>query len=69
MDSKLVKIIAKASKRGPAINIITGLAFGLQSPIISILMLVSAILLAFDITGGLLFGIVMVNIGTDLLIS
>jgi len=69
MDSKLVKRIAKASKRGPAINIITGLAFGLQSPIISILMLVSAILLAFDITGGLLFGIVMVNIGTDLLIS
>jgi len=69
MDGAPVKKLAQACKRGPAINIITGLAFGLRSPIISILMILTAILFAFKISGGLLLAIVAVNIGTDLLIS
>jgi K(+)-stimulated pyrophosphate-energized sodium pump len=69
MDGTPVKKLAQACKRGPAINIITGLAYGLQSPIISILMILTAILFAFKLSGGLLLAIVAVNIGTDLLIS
>jgi len=69
MDGSPVKRIALASKRGPAINIITGIAYGLRSPIISIVMILTAILLAYRLSGGLLLAIVAVNIGTDLLIS
>jgi K(+)-stimulated pyrophosphate-energized sodium pump len=69
MECTPVKKLSQACKRGPAINIITGLAFGLRSPIISILMILTAILFAFKISGGLLLAIVAVNIGTDLLIS
>lgn len=64
-----VKRIAEASKRGPALNIITGLANGLLSPIGSIVMIVSAVVVAFIISGGSLLAIVAVNIGTDLLIG
>jgi len=69
MESQTVKEIAEAAKRGPALNLITGLGYGLQSPIISILMIVSAIILAFNSSRSLLFAIVAVNIGTDLLIG
>lgn len=69
MEGRPVKMLAEACKRGPAINLIRGIASGLQSPIPSILMIVGAILMAFKFSGGLLFAIVCVNIGTDLLIS
>lgn len=69
MESGPVKAIAEASKRGPALNMITGIAYGLQSPIASIVMIVSSIILAYNFSGGMLFAIVAVNIGTDLLIG
>lgn len=69
MEGKPVKNMAEASKRGPAINIIIGLSYGLQSPIASIIMIVIAIIVAFTLTGGSLFAIVAISLGTDLLIA
>jgi K(+)-stimulated pyrophosphate-energized sodium pump len=69
MEGKPVKDIAEASKGGPAINIIVGLRNGLQSPIASIVMIVVAIISAYTLSGGSLFIIVAVNLGTDLLIA
>lgn len=69
MNGKPVRDIAEASKAGPAINIIVGLSKGLQSPIASIVMIVVAIIAAYSMSGGSLFVIVAVNLGTDLLIG
>jgi len=44
------------------------MAYGLQSPIASIIMIVLAIILSYNLSG-MLFAIVAVNIGTDLLIA
>jgi len=66
---KPVKRIVEASKRGAALNIITGLASGLQSPLAPIVMIVMAVSVAFIVSGGSLLAVVAVNIGTDLLIG
>mgnify|MGYP002682721974 FL=1 len=59
----------RASKRGVALNIITGLAYGLQSPLASIVMIVAAVAGSYALSGNLLLAVVAVNIGTDLLIG
>ncbi|MGC8875303.1 MAG: sodium/proton-translocating pyrophosphatase, partial [Chloroflexia bacterium] len=64
-----VRRIAQASKRGAALNVITGLAAGLQSPLASILMIVFSVCVSFVVAHGSLLAIVGVNIGTDLLIG
>lgn len=69
MEGSKVPLIAEASKRGPALNMITALSFGLRSPIASIVMIISSIIFSFQISGGLLLAIVVVNISTDLLIG
>lgn len=68
-SGKPVHQIAEASKRGVALNVITGIANGLQSPLASIVMIVVAVALAYWISGGSLLAVVSVNIGTDLLIG
>lgn len=67
--SRPVHEIAEASKRGVALNIITGLAYGLQSPLASIVMIVAAVAGSYALSGNLLLAVVAVNIGTDLLIG
>jgi K(+)-stimulated pyrophosphate-energized sodium pump len=67
--SRTVKSIADASERGFALTIITGLAYGLQSPLASVVMIVIAVPLAYWISGNSLLAVVGVNIGTDLLIG
>lgn len=69
MDSDAVKKIAASAKRGAALSLITGFAYGLKSPIASVIMIVASIIFAFNSSGGLLLAIVGVNIGTDLLIA
>jgi K(+)-stimulated pyrophosphate-energized sodium pump len=64
-----VKKIAEASKRGAALNLITGIGYGLQSPLASIVMIGLAVSIAFQVSGGALLAIVAVNIGSDLLIG
>jgi len=68
-NSKAVKKIADASKRGVSLNIITGISYGLMSPLASILMIAIAVSVAFIYSGFSLLAIVAVNIGTDLLIG
>lgn len=67
--SRPVKEIAAASERGVALTVITGLAYGLQSPLVSIVMILAAVSLAYRVSGNSLLAIVGVNIGTDLLIG
>jgi len=64
-----VQEIVAASERGVALNIITGLSYGLQSPLASVVMILIAVSLAYRISGNSLLAIVGVNIGTDLLIG
>jgi K(+)-stimulated pyrophosphate-energized sodium pump len=61
--------IVEASKRGAALNLITGIASGLQSPLLSIVLIVGAVSLIYVVSGGSLLAVVAVNIGTDLLIG
>jgi len=69
IDSRPVKKIAESSQRGAAINIITGLSYALQSPLMPLLTILAAILFSYFITNGSLYGIVGANIGTDLAIG
>jgi K(+)-stimulated pyrophosphate-energized sodium pump len=69
MDSRPVSDIAKASKRGAALNLITGLGYGLQSPVFPVIVLVAVIISIYTFSNGNLLALVGVNIGTDLLIT
>ncbi len=66
---KPVRKTAEFSKGGPAINVITGLSFGLQSPILPIIAVVVSIVAAYIITGGSLYALVAANISTDVIIG
>src|SRR4030066_2506940 len=69
LGGKPARQTAQCSKGGPAINIITGLSFGLQSPILPIVAVVASIALAYWVTGGLLYALIVANVGTDLSIG
>ena len=69
MNHTPVRKIAQASHRGAALTLMTGTAYGLRSPIVSMFTIIGAIILAYRITGGSLLAIIAVNIGTDLLIG
>jgi K(+)-stimulated pyrophosphate-energized sodium pump len=64
-----VTAIAKASERGAAINIITGISYGLQSPLVPIASVIGAAVFSFIISGSSLYAIAIANIGTDLMIG
>ncbi|PIS38910.1 MAG: sodium-translocating pyrophosphatase [Candidatus Nealsonbacteria bacterium CG08_land_8_20_14_0_20_43_11] len=68
-DGKPVRKMAEASKRGAALNIITGLAYGMQSPVLSILIIMAAILASYKFSGNSFLAIIALNIGTDLMIA
>jgi K(+)-stimulated pyrophosphate-energized sodium pump len=69
MEGKPVKNIAKASKRGAALNLITGIAYGLQSPVLPVVVLMGVVIGVYSFSGNSLLALVGVNIGTDLLIT
>jgi len=64
-----VKKMAEASQRGAAINILTGMAYGFQSPLIPIIAVLGAVAFSFFISGYSLYAIAAANIGTDLMIG
>ncbi|MGC8998749.1 MAG: sodium-translocating pyrophosphatase [Candidatus Bathyarchaeia archaeon] len=61
--------VAESSERGAAINILTGLSYAFQSPFMPILFILGAIIFAYLITGGSLYGVLGANLGTDLAIG
>ncbi|MBS7619916.1 sodium-translocating pyrophosphatase [Candidatus Bathyarchaeota archaeon] len=65
-NSKAIREIVASSDHGTAMNIITGLAYGLQSPFMPLLLVVSTTIFAYYITGGSFIGIIGANLGTDL---
>lgn len=78
INSRPVRKIAESSERGPAINIITGLSYAFQSPIMPFLSILAAILFSYFITSyspieairsNPILGIVAANLGTDLAIG
>ncbi len=69
MEGKPVKNIAKASNRGAALNLITGISYGLQSPVLPVIVLMAVVVGVYTLSGNSLLALVGVNIGTDLLIT
>jgi K(+)-stimulated pyrophosphate-energized sodium pump len=69
MEGKPVKHIATASSRGAALNLITGIAYGLQSPVLPVIVLMGVVVGVYTFSNNNLLALVAVNIGTDLLIT
>lgn len=64
-----VRNVAESSKRGAALNILTGLSYALQSPFLPIIMVSLAFILSYIITNGSIYGILGANLGTDLAVG
>jgi len=69
MEGRPVHRMADASHRGASINIITGLSYGLQSPLSSILGLMVAIPVVYALSGRSALSLSAVTISTDLMIA
>ena len=69
INGKPVHEMAEASKRGAALNIMTGMAYALRSPVASVVVIAVAVSVAYIASGSSLLAIVAVNIGTDLLVG
>jgi K(+)-stimulated pyrophosphate-energized sodium pump len=61
--------VAETSQAGAALNLITGISTGLATPLLPIIAVLTATVASFFVTGGSLYGIVVANIGTDLVIA
>ena len=68
-SGKAVREMEEASKRGVAMNIITGISYGLQSPFLPFLSMIGAMIFSYIITNGSIYGVVAANLGTDLAIG
>ena len=68
-SGKPVMQMEEASKRGVAMNLITGMAYALQSPVLPFLSIIGAVLFSYVITGGSIYGVVAANLGTDMAIG
>jgi K(+)-stimulated pyrophosphate-energized sodium pump len=68
-SGKPVMQMEEASKRGVAMNLITGLGYAFQSPFLPFLSMIGVVLFAYLITNGSIFAIVAANLGTDLTIG
>jgi len=68
-NSRPVRSVAEASKRGAALNILDGFSYALQSPFILVIMVSSAFILSYIITNGSIYGILGANLGTDLAVG
>jgi K(+)-stimulated pyrophosphate-energized sodium pump len=68
-SGKPVMQMEEAFKRGVALNLITGIANGLQSPFLPFVAMIGSIVFSYVITNGSIFGVVAANLGSDLAIG
>jgi len=68
-EGRPVRQMEEASKRGAAMNIMTGMSYALQSPFLPFISMVGAVLFSYVITNGSIYGVVAANLGTDLAIG
>lgn len=66
-ENNPVRQLAKISRGGAAINIISGLSYGLQSSILPVLAVMGTVVFSYAVAGGSLYAIVAANVGTDLM--
>ena len=69
VDGRTVRQMEEASKRGAAMNLITGMSYALQSPFLPFVSMIGAVLFSYVITNGSIYGVVAANLGTDLAIG
>lgn len=69
VDGRPVRQMGEASKRGAAMNLITGMSYALQSPFLPFVSMIGAVLFSYVITNGSIYGVVAANLGTDLAIG
>jgi K(+)-stimulated pyrophosphate-energized sodium pump len=69
VDGRPVREMGEASKRGVAMNLITGMSYALQSPFLPFVSMIGAVLFSYVITNGSIYGVVAANLGTDLAIG
>ncbi|MEM2088685.1 MAG: sodium-translocating pyrophosphatase [Thermoproteota archaeon] len=68
VGSSPVKNMYESAKRGAAINMISGFAYGLRGAVIPVFLVSSAAIASYIITGSV-YGLVAANLGTDILIG
>jgi len=68
VNSSPVKHMYESAKRGAAINMISGFAYGLRGAIIPVSLVSVSAIFSYIITGNV-YGLVAANIGTDILIG
>ncbi|MEM3658903.1 MAG: sodium-translocating pyrophosphatase [Thermoproteota archaeon] len=68
VNSSPVKSMYESAKRGAAINMINGFAYGLRGAVIPVFLVSTAAILSYLVTGNI-YGLVAANLGTDILIG
>ncbi len=68
VNSSPVKSMYESAKRGAAINMINGLAYGLRGAVIPVFLVSTAAIFSYLVTGNI-YGLVAANLGTDILIG
>jgi K(+)-stimulated pyrophosphate-energized sodium pump len=60
-----VHSVAEASQAGAALNVIKGLATGLETPLLPMIAVLAAVVGSYVVTGNSIYGLVITNIATD----
>jgi len=68
VNSSPVKNMFESAKRGAAINMISGFAYGLRGAVIPVFLVSVSAIFSYLVTGSI-YGLVAANIGTDILIG
>jgi K(+)-stimulated pyrophosphate-energized sodium pump len=69
VTGKPVREIASSAQRGAALDILKGISYGMQSPIVPVIMILGAAVFSYFVSGGSLYAVAITNIGTDLMIG
>jgi K(+)-stimulated pyrophosphate-energized sodium pump len=68
VNSSPVRSMYESAKRGAAINMISGFAYGLRGAVIPVFLVSAAAIFSYFVTGSI-YGLVAANLGTDILIG